>query len=85
MFFLPLPTHGLFPTDTQYPNPLPTLPFLTRKCILQTIKKLKRFKALGADSIPNVVLKKYADILINHLYFICRAIQELNVYHLDGL
>ncbi|KZP06929.1 hypothetical protein FIBSPDRAFT_684474, partial [Athelia psychrophila] len=80
-FFPPLPTHELFPADTEYPVPLPAPPFLSRERIQQSILKLKPYKAPGPDGIPNVVLKQCADIIIDHLYFIFRAIRELNVYH----
>ena len=39
------------------------------------------YKALGPDKIPNIVLMKCIDVLIDHLFFIFRAIFELNVYH----
>ncbi|KZP25717.1 hypothetical protein FIBSPDRAFT_661424, partial [Athelia psychrophila] len=80
-FFPPLPTYELVPPDTQYPEPLTAAPYLSRDRILQTIKKLKPYKAPGPDGIPNIILKKCADILIEHLYFTFRAIRELNVYH----
>lgn len=80
-FFPPLPTHELFPPGSQYPTPLETTPYLTRKHILQTILKLKPFKAPGSDGILNVVYKKCSNILIDHLYYIYRAIREHNVFH----
>ena len=39
------------------------------------------YKALGPDKIPNIVLMKCIDVLIDHLFFIFRAIFELNIYH----
>ncbi|KZP05446.1 hypothetical protein FIBSPDRAFT_710033, partial [Athelia psychrophila] len=80
-FFPPLPTHELFPPDTQYPEPLETTPFLTCEHILQTISNLKPYKAPGPDGIPNVVYKKCADLLIDHLYYIYRVIREHNTFH----
>ncbi|KZP07936.1 hypothetical protein FIBSPDRAFT_703146, partial [Athelia psychrophila] len=80
-FFPPLPTHELLPPDTQYPEPLKTSPYLTRERIQQTISKLKPYKAPGPDGIPNVVYKKCADLLIDHLYYIYRVICEHNVFH----
>ena len=35
----------------------------------------------GPDKIPNIVLIKCCDALIDHLYFIFKAVFELNTYH----
>jgi hypothetical protein len=42
---------------------------------------LSPYKAPGTDGIPNVVLTKCAEALINHIYYIYRAVFELKVYH----
>ena len=42
---------------------------------------LSPYKAPGPDGIPNVVLTKCADVLIDHIYYIYRAVLELEVYH----
>ena len=42
---------------------------------------LSLYKAPGPDGIPNVVLTKCADALIDHIYYIYRAVFELKVYH----
>ena len=42
--------------------------------------KLKLFKAPGPDGIPNAVLRNCIDMLAKRLYFIFRAIFELEVY-----
>jgi hypothetical protein len=47
----------------------------------QVICTLSPYKAPGPDKIPNVVLMKCINVLINHLFFIFRAVLELNVYH----
>ena len=44
------------------------------------INKLKPYKAPGLDGIQNVVLKECADTIIDNLYFIFKAILELNAY-----
>jgi hypothetical protein len=47
----------------------------------QVIKTLKPHKAPGPDGIPNVILINAADVLIDHLYYIYRAVFEHDVYH----
>ena len=42
---------------------------------------LSPYKALGTDRISNIVLMKCVDVLIDHLFFIVRAVFELTVYH----
>src|ERR1700691_860081 len=42
---------------------------------------LSPYKALGGDGILNVVLIKCVDTLIDHIFYIYRAVFELKVYH----
>ena len=78
-FSPPPPDHPMIP-QTCYPRPADTFEYVTREQIKKAIDKLNAFKAPGPDGVPNVVLKKAATTLINHLYFIFRAIFELDVY-----
>ena len=39
------------------------------------------YKAPGPDKIPNIVLMKCSDALINHFFYIFRAVFKLKVYH----
>ena len=55
--------------------------FFSRAHICQVISSLSPYKAPGPDQIPNVVLMKCCDNIIDHLFYIFRAIIELNVYH----
>ena len=48
-------------------------------------KTLSPFKALGQDKIPNVVYMRCMEVPIDHLFYIYRAILELNTYHLRWL
>lgn len=41
---------------------------------------MKPYKAPGLDGIPNIVLQKCINTIINHLYYIFRAILELDMY-----
>jgi hypothetical protein len=80
--FFPLPPGtSSVPSNFTYPRPLPGIKFFSRHCIRQAIKKLSLYKAPRPDGIPNVVLIKCVDVLIDHLFFIYRATFELNVYH----
>jgi hypothetical protein len=45
------------------------------------ICSLSPFKTLGPDKFFNVVLMKCIEALIDHFFFIYRAIFELGVYH----
>jgi len=47
----------------------------------QVFSMLSPYKAPGQDQIPNVVLMKCIEALIDHLFFIYRAVFELRVYH----
>ena len=78
-FFPPPPTTPLIP-HTYYPEPSNIFRYFTRMQIKNAAKKLNAFKAPGPDGIPNIVLKRCIDILANRLYYIFRAIFELNVY-----
>ena len=81
MFFPPPPATSQVPDNFAYPRPLPGINFFTRKRIRQVAATLKPHKAPGPDGIPNVILIKSMDVLIEHLFFIYRAVFELNVYH----
>lgn len=82
-FFPPLPTISI--PSSAYPEPIPDLPFFSRARIIQATQSLQPFKAPGPDGIPNIVLKRCADELADHLYFIYRAVFELDVYHQSWL
>jgi len=80
-FFPPLPPTSPDLNDMEYPPPLPGIKFFTRGHIKEAARRLKPFKAPGPDGIPNIVLIKSLDVLINHLYYVYRAVFELDVYH----
>jgi ribonuclease HI len=80
-FFPPPPANSHVPPGQIYPTPLRGPRFFPRSRIRQVVKLLSPFKALGPDKIPNVVLMKCIDALIDHLFFIFRAVFELKVYH----
>ena len=80
-FFPPPPAFSHVPPDANYPPPLKGIHFFSRARIRQVIGSLSPYKAPGPDQIPNVVLIKCCDTIIDHLFFIFRAVIELNVYH----
>ncbi|KZP08134.1 hypothetical protein FIBSPDRAFT_914338 [Athelia psychrophila] len=77
-FFPPLPTHELFPPDSQYPDLLPDPPFLTRERIHQSIAKLKPYKAPGPDGIPNNGKPAYDTASAHHPIGLCNTIPKLH-------
>jgi len=78
-FFPPPPSHPVVP-DSQYPNAANIFRYLTKAQIKDAARKLSTHKAPGPDRIPNEVLKQCIETLADRLYFIFRAIFELNVY-----
>ena len=78
--FFPLPPTTPKVPLSYYPEPANIFRYFTRSQIKKTTKKLSAFKAPGPDGIPNVVLKQCVDILTDRLYYIFRAIFELDVY-----
>ncbi|KAF8256357.1 hypothetical protein EI94DRAFT_1548185, partial [Lactarius quietus] len=42
---------------------------------------LKPYKATGPDSIPNILLTKCADTLMDRLFYIYRVMLEYNIFY----
>jgi Reverse transcriptase (RNA-dependent DNA polymerase) len=80
-FFPPPPDTSSVPPNHEYPTPLKGIRFYSRARIQQVFKTFSPYKAPGQDKIPNVVYIKCMDALIDHLFFIYRAIFKLNTYH----
>ena len=57
------------------------IPFLWKTLVMTLATLLSPYKASGPGKIPNIVLMKCVDALIDHLFFIFRAIFKLNAYH----
>ena len=79
VFFPPPPVESIIP-DCTYPEPLKARGFFSREDIRSAIKKLKSYKAPGKDGIQNVVIQKCVDTIIDYLYYIYRAVLELDEY-----
>ena len=79
-FFPKQPKFLSVPAEFQYLEPLPDPTEITRRQILIQIQRLSSYKAPGPDDIPNVVLQKCADLLIEYLYHIFQGILERGYY-----
>ena len=79
-FFPPRPQDDT-PIHFAYPKPICDFDPISREQIRRQLKKLKPYKAPGPDGIPNIVLTKCANALVDRLYYIYRAILELEEYY----
>ena len=79
--FFPPPPVTHVPPGHKYPPPLKGIRCFSWSRICQVICSLSLYKAPGPDKIPNTVLINCCDALIDHLYFIFRAVFDLNTYH----
>jgi hypothetical protein len=59
-----------------YPPQCEDVGEITPDQILAQVRRLKPFKALGLDSIPNIVLTKNADLIVDRLLPIYKAMVE---------
>ena len=74
----PLPLPADIPLF-EYPEPLPDPPQMTKGQIQRHIEKLSPYKAHGPDGIPNVVLQRCADVILDRITAIYGAILELDL------
>ena len=54
---------------------------ITKEQITKHILKLKPYKAPGPDGIPNIVLTKCTDLLLDRLYYIYRAMVKQGLFY----
>jgi ribonuclease HI len=80
-FFPPKPHPEPQLEDTNYPPQCCKASQFTRETILRQLRRLKPYKAPGPDGIPNVILTKCADLLIDRLYHIYTAIYNKRLYY----
>jgi len=81
LFFSPPPSTSSVPAHFDYPAPVPGLHFFSRQQIHETVHTLKPYKAPGPDGIPNIILMKCINVIIDHLFYIYRASLEFAFYH----
>lgn len=79
-FFPPAPESQSY-KDYEYPTPIQGFKTINRLQIRRAIEHLQPFKAPGPDGIPNVVLKKTIEIIIEHLYRIFNAVITHKYYY----
>ena len=80
-FFPPPPLTTGVPAQNEYPTPLPKPPALTKKQIEDQVRRLSPYKAPGPDEIPNVVIIRCLDLIIEYLFHIFQAILEKGIYY----
>jgi hypothetical protein len=75
--FFPRKPHSQDPSEGAiYPEACCKTDAVMEEQILRQLKKLKPYKAPGPDGIPNVVLTKCADMLVERLHWIYEAMLE---------
>ena len=80
--FFPSKPHPEPPAaDNVYPPQCSKADKIPRAAVLRQLRKLKPYKAPGPDSIPNIVLMKCADLLVDRLYHIYSAIYSKRMYY----
>ena len=84
-FFPPPPAFSRVPLEAAYPPPLKGICGFSWARIRQVIHSLSPYKAPRPDKIPNIIPIKCCKALIDHLFFIFKAVFELNTYHLHWL
>jgi len=80
IFFPKKPEPSRVPENHEYPELLPPLPLITPEQITRQIRRLSPFKTCGPDEIPNVVLQKCLEQLIDYLTHLFRGVFALNTY-----
>lgn len=81
-FFPDKPMNTSNNTDTSnYPLPACNAHRIFKELIVRQMKCLHPYKAPGPDEIPNIVLTKCADILIDRLWYIYNAIMAKEIYY----
>ena len=80
-FFPLLLTTSHVPQNVDYSQLLKGIHFFSRVWIHQVICTPSPYKSPGPNQISNVVLIKCCNVLIDHLFFILRAVFEHDVYH----
>ncbi len=81
-FFLPkLPQPAMTQGELPDIEPCCKADTITKDQLRRQLHKLKPYKAPGPDSIPNIVLTKCADLLLNRLYHIYTAIYEKRFHY----
>jgi len=62
--------------EVKYPKACKGVGKITREEIHEQLRKTKPFKAPGPDGIPNIVLSNSADLIMDRLFYIYKAMLE---------
>jgi hypothetical protein len=80
-FFPTRPTDAGILQDYTYPTACCKPDQITKDQILYQIRKLKPYKAPGPDGIPNIVLIRCANLLVDRLYHMYKAMLKRNLHY----
>ncbi|KAH9979615.1 hypothetical protein BJV74DRAFT_749504, partial [Russula compacta] len=81
-FFLVKPTDAGIPENYAYSKVCYKADQIMKEQIMHQLTKLRPYKAPGPDSIPNIVLSKCTDLLIDRLYYIYKAIMDKGLQYM---
>ena len=65
----------------EYPPPVCKVNRVSQEQIKRQLKQLKPFKAVGPDGIPNIVLIRCTDLLVDRLWYIFNTILVKEIYY----
>jgi hypothetical protein len=80
-FFPPKPHLDPLMEPANYPPQCSKADMNTSEIITRQLRKLKPYKAPGPDGIPNIILTKCTDLLIDRLFYIYSAIYNKWLYY----
>src|SRR6266850_4038723 len=80
-FFPPKPQDNNDQEGHKYPQACCAPDKMTKAQIERQLRKLKPYKAPGPDGIPNVILTKCANLLLDRLYHIYKGMLECNLQY----
>src|SRR5216684_5544312 len=80
-FFPAKPPHETDAVNTAYPTQCDKAGRISKEVIVWKLHRLKLYKAPGPDGIPNIILTKCADLLVDSLYQIYSAIYDRKMHY----
>ena len=79
-FFLDAPNTSTDYSQFNYPEPLPNPLQINQTQLTRHIAKLSPYKAHGPDGIPNIMIQKCMDLILDRLTLIFKTILEKGIY-----
>ena len=80
-FFPAKPPHETDAVNTAYPMQCDKAGRISKEVIVWKLHRLKLYKAPGPDGIPNIILTKCADLLVDSLHQIYSAIYDRKLHY----